>query len=105
MGSSGDGVVFGRMEVVTMQKEVTCCDSCEKILTRGGIRMHTGTDGETVDFCPDCIAALLPDYAARTKTSFLTVQISRNDYVVLAAKGREDQASEDDAENGGEGVA
>ncbi|MGB6066312.1 MAG: hypothetical protein WBG50_16035 [Desulfomonilaceae bacterium] len=88
-----------------MQKEVTCCDSCEKILTRGGIRMYTGTDGETVDLCPDCLTAVLPDYADRTRTSFLKVQISRDDYAVLAAKSQKKDASEDDSENGGVGVA
>jgi hypothetical protein len=49
-----------------MKKALICCDSCEKSLTRGGIRMQTGNDRETVDLCPDCVAKVLRDYAERT---------------------------------------
>jgi len=73
-----------------MKKELICCDSCEKSLTRGGIRMQTGNDRETVDLCPDCVAKVLRDYAERTGTSFLAVQISREDYEILMAEGAEE---------------
>ncbi len=80
-----------------MKKEVSCCDSCERILDRGGLRMKaTGNSPEeVVDLCPECLAEILPEYSDRTGEELLAVQISREDFLVLMGDGTEEETEED----------
>lgn len=82
-----------------MKKEVFCCDSCDKFLTAGALRMTTGGgSAETIDLCPECLADVLPDYSDQTGSDFLTVEISQEDFLVLMGDDGEEEIEEDSGE-------
>ena len=80
-----------------MKKEVTCCDSCERVLDGGGLRIRSeNRSGEPIDLCPECLAEVLPAFSEQTGEDFLKVQISDEDFLALSGDETEDD-DEDEA--------
>ncbi|GEM_PF-1649712 len=80
-----------------MKKEVTCCDSCEKVLDGGGLRIRSENQaGEAIDLCPECLTEVLPVFSEQTGKDFLNVLISDEDFLALSGDDTEDD-QEDEA--------
>ncbi len=79
-----------------MKKEVTCCDSCEKILEHGGLRIATPTQTEeTIDLCVECLTEVLPEFSERTGRESLSVTIPEEDFLLLRGDDSEDGDDDD----------
>ncbi len=78
-----------------MKKEMIVCDSCEKVLYGGGIRVTSESrSADPIDLCPECIAEVLGAYSEETGQAFLSAVISDEDFQVLS--GPEDSEEEFD---------
>ena len=83
-----------------MKKEMIVCDSCERVLYGGGIRLTCESGSvDPIDVCPECVAEVLGAFSEETGEKFLSAVISDEDFQVLSGPEESDEESDETEES------